>query len=218
MKLVVEDIKVDELNSEGYYPLTIQTDRGIIEGRHYLPGEEKAAVIYVGGVGGGFDSPAKGLYAKLCQDLLAHNIGGLRLKYRNPTDLAEAVLDVLAGITYLEGAGVKRIGLVGHSFGGAVVIQAASVSTTVKTVITLATQSYGTEAAAELFEKSMLLIHGEKDEILPPSCSQLVYGLAPEPKHLEHVEGASHSLREKADEVYELVRQWLEERLGAEEA
>lgn len=209
MDLEIENIKVGEVTKKGYRPLSMHTSRGTIEGHYYGAENEKTAVIYVGGVGGGFDTPASGLYPRLCRELVEHKIGGLRIKYRNATDLTEAVLDVLAGIAYLESLGVKNIGLVGHSFGGAVVIQAGARSDAVRTVVTLATQSYGAEVAAELEEKSLLLVHGDRDEILPPACSTLIHKIAPGPKKFAIVKGSSHSLKEHADEVYGLVLEWL---------
>jgi hypothetical protein len=50
------------------------------------------------------------------------------VRFRHPTRLEESILDVLAGINYLQSEGMKVIALTGHSFGGAVVIQAAAIS------------------------------------------------------------------------------------------
>jgi predicted alpha/beta hydrolase family esterase len=101
-------------------------------------------VIYVGGIGGGRDSPARELYPKLSRKVISNGISSLRIRYRHPTYLDECVKDVIAGIKVLENNRIQSVGLVGHSLGGAVVIKAAAVSTNiVKTVVTLATQSYG---------------------------------------------------------------------------
>jgi poly(3-hydroxyalkanoate) synthetase len=70
------------------------------------------------------------------------------------TDLCESVLDVIEGIHFLEQQGIESIGFLGHSFGGAVVIQATtaavSSSDTVRTVVTLTTQSYGAESVSRM--------------------------------------------------------------------
>src|SRR4051794_15003136 len=80
------------------------------------------------GAGGGWDSPARGLSPRLCEELRAEGIASLRVCFRNPADLAGCVLDVRAGLAYLEHGGAEKVALAGHSLGGAVVIQAAAVS------------------------------------------------------------------------------------------
>ncbi|MDQ3872372.1 MAG: dienelactone hydrolase family protein, partial [Thermoproteota archaeon] len=113
---------------------------------------------------------------------------------------------------------LKSVGLVGHSFGGAVVIQAAALaSDVVSTVVTIATQSYGaTDAMAKLRNSrriSLLLIHGTDDNVLPVYCSEQIYQLAHEPKRLEVYRGAGHSLDEVSEEVYRLVNGWMVQHL-----
>jgi fermentation-respiration switch protein FrsA (DUF1100 family) len=93
------------------------------------------------------------------------------------------------------------------------VIQAGAGAETVKTIVTLSTQSYGTGDVVHFQDKPLLLIHGVLDEILPPSSSQLVYQLAPEPKKLVFLEKAHHVLDEAADEVFDLVCNWILEHL-----
>lgn len=207
------NFKTGKLTAEGYFPVTISTNRGKIDCRYYRLADEKLAVVYVGGVGGGFDTPAKGLYPKLCQSLLPHGISGLRIKFRFPTDLAESVFDVMTGVSYLQSAGIRKIGLIGHSFGGAVVIQSGTRLDIVKTIITLSTQSYGTDEVSTLQGKSLLLIHGALDEVLSPKSSLYVYKMAPEPKRIVWMDRSRHVLDEQAEEVYSLVFGWLLENL-----
>lgn len=104
----------------------------------------------VGGVEGSYDSPARGLYPRLASELVAEGVSVLRVRFRFPTVLDEAHHDVVAGVDHLTAAGVGRVALVGHSFGGAAVIAAAVDRPAVVAVCTLSTQSYGTEAATRL--------------------------------------------------------------------
>jgi fermentation-respiration switch protein FrsA (DUF1100 family) len=101
--------------------------------------------------------------------------------------------------------------------GGAVVIEAASASDVVRTVITLATQSYGTEGASRLgadgSNRSILLFHGSEDRVLPSYCSSQVYERANGPKRLVIYEGAGHGLGEVADQVYAEALEWLKNSL-----
>ncbi|MBX6342757.1 MAG: dienelactone hydrolase family protein [Thermomicrobiaceae bacterium] len=198
----------------GYQPVTVTTDRGEIAMRFYGVPDARVAALWVGGVGGDFDSPARDLYPDLCERLKQDQVASLRVQFRHPTELEEAVLDVLAGVTYLEEAGIERIGLVGHSFGGAVVIQAAAAAESVATVVTLATQSYGASVVDRLGPRcSILLIHGADDQVLPPSCSTYVHRLAREPKRLIVYDGADHGLDQVADELRRVVRAWLLDQL-----
>jgi pimeloyl-ACP methyl ester carboxylesterase len=199
---------------EHYRPVVMRTDRGDIHCRYSkLPGARLGAV-WVGGVGGGFDSPAHDLYGKLTRDLMPAGIASLRVQFRNPMNLTESVLDVMAGLRLLEGDGMRSIALIGHSFGGAVVIQAASAFPIVRTVVTLASQSYAADLVATLGPRcSILLMHGANDTILPPACSQHLYDEALEPKRLKIMKGAGHVLDEVADEVKQTVRDWVVGRL-----
>lgn len=174
-----------------------------------VPGARTAA-IFVGGVGGGWDTPANDLYPRLAEELAADGIASLRVRFRDPTALDEAVYDVLAGGAFLAGEGVERLALVGHSFGGAVVIRAAAALPSARTVVTLATQGYGAGAARELGPRcSVLLVHGSEDRVLPPSSSEHIYELAREPKRLVVYDGAGHGLVEVAAELRALVRDWI---------
>lgn len=195
---------------EAYRPVLARTSRGDVAMRYYPAGDARAGAIYVGGVGGGWDTPAEGLYPRLCEELTGEGIAGLRVHFRHPTVLDEAVLDVLAGVRFLEEEGIGAVGLVGHSFGGAAVIRAAAQAESVRTVVTLATQGYGADPVSGLGPRcSILLIHGTGDEVLPASASQHVHRLARDPKELILYPAAGHTLDGVAGEVYRDVREWL---------
>jgi pimeloyl-ACP methyl ester carboxylesterase len=207
-------IERGDVSKEGYMPVKLFTTHGDIECRYCRAENSYIAAAYVGGVSGGFDLPANGLYQKLCQELIIEGISSLRVRFRNPTSLPESVFDLLRGLDFLEMEGIMVAGLVGHSFGGAVVIQAAVQSKIVRTVITLASQSYGAGDVADLkSNRSILLIHGTDDTVIPSSSSSLIYSLAHQPKRLEIFEGAGHGLDEVAEEVHKDVRDWLIEKL-----
>jgi pimeloyl-ACP methyl ester carboxylesterase len=136
------------------------------------------------------------------------------VRFRYPTILGEAALDVLAALHFLETEGVGGAAVTGHSFGGAVALQAGAHSDTVRTVVALSTQAFGAEAAAHLPPGcATLFIHGTADEVLSPECSRYAYKLAHEPKRLRLYEGAGHGLDEIADELRREVRDWIAERL-----
>ena len=100
LEMVVQDVQV-EPDQQGYYAVRLLTSRGQIDCRYYPITNAQQAAIWVGGVGGGWDTPARGLYPQLCEELMQDAIASLRIRYRYPTLLEESVLDVLAGLIYL---------------------------------------------------------------------------------------------------------------------
>lgn len=205
---------VMESMPEGYHPVRLDTDMGVIETRHYPVPGARAAVIWMGGSAGGYDSPAHGLYPRLAKRLQPEGIAGLRVSYRNPTQLRDSVADVLAAMEFLRLTGIDKVGLVGHSLGGAVAAQAAGLTPEARALVVLAPQSHGAAAVAHLGNRCpVLVIHGAEDEILPPACGHNVFDLARHPKRLELIHGAGHCLDEAADQVETLVHDWLVENL-----
>ena len=209
--------QIDSLTQESIanntYLLKLKTNRGIVQCRYYLGNREDWGAIWVGGVGGsqsGWNSPAKGLYPRLCQELTQSRITSLWIRYRYEHQLLESVFDVLTGIQYLKNKGICKIALIGHSFGGAVVIHSAVSSDLVRTVITLATQRANTDCVSQLPPHcSILLLHGKADKVLLPWSSEKVYQLASYPKQLLLYDGADHDLDEVSDKVYLTVKDWL---------
>ncbi len=193
-------------NSYREYQLTSSGHTILV--RHYEAAGPGAAIM-VGGVGGDFDSPATDLYPRLAHALKPAGVSSLRVRYRDAVDLDESMMDVMLGVEFLRSRGMKHLALVGHSFGGAVVIQTALRVPEVRTVVTLATQGFGTEGVEDLAPRSILLIHGYDDEVLPPVCSIDAYDRAGQPKLLKLLEGTRHGLDERADEVFETVEEWV---------
>jgi len=218
LTMEVTGVRAGEVTEEGFSPVNLLTNRGEIETRYYAAAGATGGAIFVGGAGGGFDTPVRGwLYPRLCRDLQADGVACLRVRYRAANDLEECTLDVLAGIAYLESEGVQRVALTGHSFGGAVVIQAAAHSEAVVTCVPMSTQTYGADPAATLGPRcSMLLAHGKADEILPHRCSEAVYAAAREPKTLLLKDGARHGLDEWSEELPGILREWIRTELAAD--
>ncbi len=143
------------------------------------------AVLWVFGAGGGLGGPAGGLYPRLAAHLAPLGIASLRLDYRRPAELLPCVLDVLVGIAYLATRARGRVVLVGHSFGGAVVITAGAA---------LSSQTAGAGHVGQISPRPLLLIHGTADEILPDRCSRDLYRRAGEPRRLVLYQGCRHGL------------------------
>jgi hypothetical protein len=175
------------------------------------PGADDAparAVLCVSGALGGFDGPAK-LYLRLGQELPVLGITVVRLNYRMPNEFGECVLDTMAGLAFLNAMQYGRAAIVGHSFGGAVAINAGTLSSTVTTVVAVSSQLAGAHVVAELAPRPLLLLHGTADTILPHECSERIYERAGEPRTLKLFPGVGHRFTEAADELLETVRGWL---------
>ncbi|WP_142849826.1 alpha/beta fold hydrolase [Telmatospirillum sp. J64-1] len=211
-QVLLTETRILPIASGGYAPVEVMTGRGRVDFRWYEVEGAEAAVLMVGGVGGGWDSPAHDLYPWLCQELPKAGIAALRVRFRHSSQLNEALHDVLAGIAFLEGEGIKRVGLVGHSFGGAVVTQAAALSPDVDALVTIATQAYGATLADQVLCQTLML-HGEQDEILPSLCTDRLASQITAPKRVEYFPGAGHCLDEVAAQIRPLLHDWLVARL-----
>lgn len=202
-----------------YEELELQSSRGAVRCVYQFKpregaGQALSAVIMVGGGDGGLVGPADSLYVDLSTDLSNYGIGSLRLDFRIhafPGNVEEAAYDVRVGLKFLLRQGVRNVGLLGHSFGGAVVIDVGAEEETVTSVVTLATQTAGAQRVPHLAPVPLLLIHGLDDVRLSPDCSRMLYQLAGEPKRIELLEGARHSLRQRREDVRSLVVDWFTE-------
>jgi dienelactone hydrolase len=197
-----------EDDEDGARALEMHTDAGVIHGRYHGADSGDAVVIWVFGAAGGLGGPAGGMYTRLAKRLADKEISSLRLDYRHPGDLVSSVLDVFAAVHHLQAAGFKKVILVGHSFGGAVVINAGAANLTVSGVAALSSQSSSTESVAELAGRPLLLMHGTRDEVLPASCSDDIYKRAAEPKEIRLYD-CMHGLDECREAVDRDLTDWI---------
>jgi dienelactone hydrolase len=194
----------------GAYHLVLDTSRGEIRGVFHPVEGGATAVVCVGGAFGGLDGPSHALYADLPRLLEPAAVSVLRLHYRVPNNLEECSLDVLAGCSFLRGIGATKAVLVGHSFGGAVVITAGQLAGLAVGVVAISSQVYGTRHVEEL-GKPLLLLHGTADTILASEASEDIYRRARDPRRIVLFEEGGHLLGEFRDELREELRQWVED-------
>ncbi|MEJ5221196.1 MAG: alpha/beta hydrolase [Tepidiforma sp.] len=192
----------------GALRIRLETTRGTIDGILHPVEGGTAALVCVGGAMGGLDGPADRLYARLPALLEPSRVTVLRLDYRQPNVFEECVLDVLAGCSFLRGIGAAELALVGHSFGGAVVIKAAELHPAVRGVVAMSPQLYGT-ADVETLGRPLLLIHGMADSVLSHEASEDIYRRASEPKRIALYAEAGHSLIQARDDIDRLLAEWL---------
>ena len=194
--------------------LLLVTNRGPIQTiiHHDPTSPTHRGIVWVGGARGGFEGPAGSMY-KLLGDGLSPGITSIRLDYRQPNVLVECVMDTLAALSFLSGTGHTDVILVGHSFGGAVVIKAAPYNEVVKGVIALSSQTFGAGDVAQVSPSPILLVHGERDTVLSQESSLKIFEWAEEPKELRLIPENGHGLQESAQEIRQLVSEWLVQHL-----
>jgi pimeloyl-ACP methyl ester carboxylesterase len=196
-------------------PLVIQTSRGAIPIIVHRAEESKLGVVWVCGARGGFGGPGPGTYMRLAEKFIGQGITSLRLDYRDPNNLPECVLDLMAGVAFFKGQDFEPVVVVGHSFGGAVVIAGGAAIAHIKGVVCLSSQTYGSDSVGQLSPRPLLLVHGKGDTRLPFSCSQQIYDRALEPKQLVLYDGAEHRLEECRDDLEQLLSDWIPATLAA---
>jgi len=188
--------------------VTIPVAEGSAQGILHLAPKSVDAVILVSGAGGGLFGPG-GIYTELGKKLCAKGVSVLQLDYRSPNKLNLCVADVQAAIVVLSTTHeVKRISLVGWSFGGAVVIAAGAQTQSVVAVSTIASQTSGTELVSQLAPKPLLLLHGTGDTTLTDKCSRILYQHANDPKEIVLYPGDNHGLTQNSKGVIEKLIKW----------
>lgn len=174
--------------------------------------DSPSVVLACGGAMGGVLGPADGSYHHLGEAVADHDIATIRVGYRRPNDLDACTHDLLAAADLASRHGGDRFVTVGHSFGGAVAVRAAvALEDRAVGVVTLATQSAGCEEGEVLEGRvPVLLLHGDRDRILPAAASQMVQFLVG--GELQVLAGADHLLVEVADEVRARLIDWIPRR------
>ncbi len=196
--LAMQTVAIDE----GLDHLEIYTMEGLLTVLWHGSERARRVVVCLGGAMGGLLGPDGGLFHELGRALHPLDIAVLRVSYRRPNDLNLCVHDALAVMELAARHGADRFVTMGHSFGGAVAIQAAAHldRRSVPGVVTLATQSAGCEPAERLGDRDLLYFHGTDDQILPHQASEMVRMLAGTGE-LVLLSGADHLLKPAGAEI-----------------
>jgi pimeloyl-ACP methyl ester carboxylesterase len=196
--LAMQTVAIDD----GLDHLEIFTMEGLLTLLWHGPADSERVVVCLGGAMGGLLGPDGGLFHRLGRELVPLGISVLRVAYRRPNDLDLCVHDAVAAMELAARHGGHQFITIGHSFGGAVAIQAAAHldRASVPGVVTLATQSAGCEPIGEIGDRNLLYFHGTNDHILPHHASEMVRMLAGSGE-LVLLDGADHLLKPAGDEI-----------------
>jgi pimeloyl-ACP methyl ester carboxylesterase len=213
--MLLEPLAVSEVAiSPVLHHVEVYTLKGLLTLLWHGPRDTARVVITGGGGMGSLLGPAGGIYHDLGTRFADDGIATIRVGYRRPNHLPYCVHDFAAAADLAVQGGAKAVVTVGHSFGGAVAIQAAiAFGALAHGVVTLATQSAGCEDASRLGATPLLLCHGLRDEILPPETSEVVRALAGHGEVVTYPT-AGHLLDEARNELRELLGRWIPEQLG----
>ncbi|KAJ5936655.1 Alpha/Beta hydrolase protein [Penicillium verhagenii] len=122
--------------------------------------------------------PHAGIYPSLADKIaLLLSIPCIRLDYRTPSETTTCTADIRAALDHLHAQyGAQKFLVVGWSFGGSPCFSvAAQEPERVLGVVAIASQIAGTEAVRALSPRPLLLLHGEADSVLSPSCSETLF-------------------------------------------
>lgn len=193
----------------------LYTYDGLLTWLWHGPATATDVVLMCGGAMGGLLGPGHGLYHDLGTRLATKATGAIRVSYRRPNDLGPCVQDTVAAAEAARRHGARRFVVLGHSFGGAVAIQTAvALGERCVGVATFATQSAGCEPGEVLALRGVpiLLIHGDRDAILPYYASQMVQMIVG--GELVVIPGGDHILADAHDELRRRLLDWIPDRFS----
>lgn len=200
--------------SPGLRHLEVYCPDGLLTLLWHGPREATDVVITLGGAIGGLLGPARALYLRLGENLAEEGIAVVRVHYRRPGIIERCLLDAAAAADLAAREEGRRFIFMGHSFGGAVAVQAGiALGEHTAGVVGLAAQSAGCENAAALGGTPLLLMHGGQDQILPVQASEAVRALAGGGELVVYPD-ADHGLASVADEIAATLAEWIPARFG----
>jgi dipeptidyl aminopeptidase/acylaminoacyl peptidase len=220
--------------------VTFRSENKRIFGNLHLPYEKAACIITLHGLESSKDS---GKWPTIASKLYGEGYACLRFNFRGcgkgpeksegefeDVSLTGRIKDYTSALQFLQDTGkvdLRRLGVVGSSFGGMVAV--AAQDKRIKAIVTLSTPikmlRSGIRFRNSFYEdlrkydllkavrnaSPILILHGSSDEVVPLEHSQKLYEAAPEPKRLVIIEGADHifSQSEHLNKVIDLSIEWF---------
>jgi hypothetical protein len=180
------------------------------------PGGASRAILLLHGNAGNASHrlPLAAAFARLGADVLLLDYRGYGLSAGRPSE-AGVYADARAALAHLEARGfaAERVVLLGQSLGGAVAVDLAQerrlagvvLESTFSSLSDVARSAFGPlgsllvrgrfDSAAKIsrLRAPLLVLHGDRDEIVPFELGRALFAAAPEPKRFEALTGAGHN-------------------------
>lgn len=198
--------------------LFLEAADGVRVHAFFLPGADTAApraLLFLHGNAGNASQrlPNAALLARLGWDVLLLDYRGYGLSEGRPSQRG-VVADARAALAHLveeRGLPESRVALFGRSLGGAIAVELAAgrglagvvLESTFTSLEDMARRLVGplsrlvsgfesVERIAEL-RAPLLVLHGDRDEIVPFALGRALFEAAPEPKRFAPIDGAGHN-------------------------
>lgn len=206
--ITIRDITIRE-EDELYVPFLFNTDRGTIETRYYPSHKKHTGIVFLGGEKS-WDSPAKGLYGLLAEELQYQRIPSIRVNYRNPQEVTECVIDGVVAATFLLENGCKDVIIIGHDLGALVATHIATLIPDVKMIAALCPPPEFTSVLSDVpFHTSMRFVFGKNDLTPQADVRSFVHTNNVPSKIVRVYEKANHNLDEVAFDLFDTLKHWI---------
>lgn len=195
-----------------------------IEGILHLPDGETIGGVAV--LGGRISDIGSGTY--LCEGIAASGVAALRFGYRTASDIPGNLAEAAGAVRLLRAhpSIPQRVGVVGHSYGGAIAALAAGRDSRLRTAVLIAPPAerpyFGAvRPMAELSRTraKVLIVTAAADEVVPPADGERYAALLRQggvAHRLVSIDGADHqfTLPEHRSRLLAVITGWLEEVLA----
>ena len=192
---------------------------GTVGAYHYAAKPPGKAVLYLGCVRDGFESPAFNLYKQVAEDMQARRVSGLRIRLRKPEDLRACLDDVILGMQFLRTQGHGEMALAAYSHAAVPAVHAARTDPAVSALALFSPQFPDSGITKDLpSEGRVLFVHGGRDTAMPLEQARQAYDNIRANKEFITLPLSRHSLDENSSEALLKFRAWLQNWRTAPEA
>jgi pimeloyl-ACP methyl ester carboxylesterase len=192
-----------------YKLVALHSKEGKVEGYYYPVRQPNAAVIYLGSVTGGFDTPGVNTFPIMAEDLQHRHVASLRVRLRAPGNAADSMHDCQLAVAYLRSVGYRRIAAVGYGTGAAWAAALAAQEAQISALALLSPILPDAGVLDLIPERCRkLLIHAGRDTGLSSEMVRGMYARMSDPKEFFTFRHSTRSLVENSVDLHLRLRTW----------